>query len=59
MPWWLLIDYFCCSLSPGIIDARHMIAKPEIFFNESLPFFSKMNSADGEYYSQNSAVYII
>lgn len=25
----------------GIIDARHMIAEPEIFWNDALPFFSR------------------
>jgi len=28
----------------GIVDARHMLAEPDIFWNDSLPFFSGLKS---------------
>ena len=28
----------------GIIDARHMLAEPEIFWNDGIPFFARMKS---------------
>ena len=31
----------------GIIDARHMLAEPEIFWNDALPFFAR-NKESGE-----------
>jgi hypothetical protein len=30
-----------CQTFAGIVDARHMLAEPAIFFNEAIPFFAR------------------